>query len=187
LTTQIRTGNGPQVMATLRNLGTAILKPGGYPSIVADLWVMSQDGSVQPSPAAAGPRRHSSALRLWLLIGRRSPGSFVPLSGVRQIRWQELEALGRCRGTQGAVERRECPAAPIDPAHRERTGQLDCVISPKAMRGTEPGSLIEEPARGSYSSEPWRLGVGPEVISLEIGGQQSRIVSGQFTHALLPP
>jgi hypothetical protein len=35
LTTQIRTGNGPQVMATLRNLGIAILKPGGYPSIVA--------------------------------------------------------------------------------------------------------------------------------------------------------
>ncbi len=55
------------------------------------------------------------------------------------------------------------------------------------MRGTEPGSLIKEPARGSHSSEPWRLGVGPEVISLEIGGQQSRIVSGQFTHALLPP
>jgi hypothetical protein len=66
-------------------------------------------------------------------VGRRSPDSFVPLSGVRQIRWQELEALGRCRGTQGAVERRECPAASIDPAHRERTGQLDCVISPKAM------------------------------------------------------
>jgi predicted transposase YbfD/YdcC len=32
---QIRTGNGPQVMATLRNLGIAILKPGGYPSIAA--------------------------------------------------------------------------------------------------------------------------------------------------------
>jgi predicted transposase YbfD/YdcC len=32
---QIRTGNGPQVMATLRNLGLAILKPCGYPSIAA--------------------------------------------------------------------------------------------------------------------------------------------------------
>jgi predicted transposase YbfD/YdcC len=32
---QIRTGHGPQVMATLRNLGIAILKPGGYPSIAA--------------------------------------------------------------------------------------------------------------------------------------------------------
>jgi hypothetical protein len=30
---QIRTGNGPQVMAILRNLGIAILKPGSYPSI----------------------------------------------------------------------------------------------------------------------------------------------------------
>ena len=32
---QIRTGSGPQVMATLRNLAIAILKPGGYPSIAA--------------------------------------------------------------------------------------------------------------------------------------------------------
>ena len=32
---QICTGNGPQVMAILRNLGIAILKPGGYPSIAA--------------------------------------------------------------------------------------------------------------------------------------------------------
>jgi predicted transposase YbfD/YdcC len=32
---QIRTGNGPQVMATLRNLAIAILKPSGYPSIAA--------------------------------------------------------------------------------------------------------------------------------------------------------
>jgi predicted transposase YbfD/YdcC len=32
---QIRTGSGPQVMATLRNLGIAILKPGGYPSTAA--------------------------------------------------------------------------------------------------------------------------------------------------------
>ena len=32
---QIRTGNGPQVMATLRNLGIAILKPAGHPSIAA--------------------------------------------------------------------------------------------------------------------------------------------------------
>jgi len=30
---QIRTGNGPQVMATLRNLGIAILKPADHPSI----------------------------------------------------------------------------------------------------------------------------------------------------------
>ena len=32
---QIRTGGGPQVMATLRNPGIAILKPGGYPSVAA--------------------------------------------------------------------------------------------------------------------------------------------------------
>jgi predicted transposase YbfD/YdcC len=32
---QIRTGNGPQVMATLRNLAIAILKPAGHPSIAA--------------------------------------------------------------------------------------------------------------------------------------------------------
>ena len=32
---QARTGNGPQVMAILRNLGITILKPGGYPSIAA--------------------------------------------------------------------------------------------------------------------------------------------------------
>ena len=32
---QIRTGNGPQVVATLRNLAIGILKPGGYPSIAA--------------------------------------------------------------------------------------------------------------------------------------------------------
>ena len=32
---QIRTGHGPQVMASLRNLGIAILKPDGYPSIAA--------------------------------------------------------------------------------------------------------------------------------------------------------
>jgi predicted transposase YbfD/YdcC len=32
---QIRTGNGPQVMATLRNLAIGILKPSGHPSIAA--------------------------------------------------------------------------------------------------------------------------------------------------------
>ena len=32
---RIRTGNGPQVMATLRNLGIAILKPAGHASIAA--------------------------------------------------------------------------------------------------------------------------------------------------------
>ena len=32
---QIRSGNGPQVMATLRNLAIGILKPGGHPSIAA--------------------------------------------------------------------------------------------------------------------------------------------------------
>jgi hypothetical protein len=32
---QICTGNGPQVMATLRNLATGILKPSGHPSIAA--------------------------------------------------------------------------------------------------------------------------------------------------------
>jgi predicted transposase YbfD/YdcC len=32
---QIRTGNGPHTMATLRNLATAILKPTGHPSIAA--------------------------------------------------------------------------------------------------------------------------------------------------------
>ena len=32
---QVRTGNEPQVMATLRNLGIGILKTGGFASIVA--------------------------------------------------------------------------------------------------------------------------------------------------------
>jgi hypothetical protein len=32
---QIRTGNGPQVMATLRNLATGILKLAGHASIAA--------------------------------------------------------------------------------------------------------------------------------------------------------
>jgi hypothetical protein len=32
---QIRTGSGPRVMATLRNLAIAILKPAGHPSIAA--------------------------------------------------------------------------------------------------------------------------------------------------------
>jgi hypothetical protein len=32
---QIRTGNGPQVMATLRNLAIGILKPAGHASIAA--------------------------------------------------------------------------------------------------------------------------------------------------------
>jgi hypothetical protein len=32
---QIRTGNGPEVMATLRNLGIAILKPATHTSIAA--------------------------------------------------------------------------------------------------------------------------------------------------------
>jgi hypothetical protein len=32
---QIGIGNGPQVMATLRNLGIAILEPDGHPSIAA--------------------------------------------------------------------------------------------------------------------------------------------------------
>jgi predicted transposase YbfD/YdcC len=32
---QVRTGNGPQVMATLRNLAIGILKPSGHPSIAA--------------------------------------------------------------------------------------------------------------------------------------------------------
>ncbi|HEX4061742.1 MAG TPA: hypothetical protein VHY58_12065 [Streptosporangiaceae bacterium] len=32
---QIRTGSGPQVMAALRNLSIAILKPAGHPSIAA--------------------------------------------------------------------------------------------------------------------------------------------------------
>ena len=32
---QIRTGNGPQAMAALRNLGIGILKLDGYPSIAA--------------------------------------------------------------------------------------------------------------------------------------------------------
>ena len=55
------------------------------------------------------------------------------------------------------------------------------------MRCAQPGSLVEEAPSDRYGSEPWGLRVGPEVISLEIGGEQSRIVGGQFIHALLPP
>jgi hypothetical protein len=55
------------------------------------------------------------------------------------------------------------------------------------MRCAQPGRLVEE-ASGDYDGGETRgLRVGPEVISLEIGSKQSRILGGQFTHALLPP
>jgi predicted transposase YbfD/YdcC len=42
---QIRTGNGPQVMATLRNLAISILKPAGHASIAAACRYHARDAS----------------------------------------------------------------------------------------------------------------------------------------------
>jgi predicted transposase YbfD/YdcC len=42
---QVRTGSGPQVMATLRNLAIAILKPAGHPSIAAACRHHSRDAT----------------------------------------------------------------------------------------------------------------------------------------------
>jgi predicted transposase YbfD/YdcC len=42
---QTRTGNGPQIMATLRNLAIAILKPAGHPSIAAACRHHSRDAA----------------------------------------------------------------------------------------------------------------------------------------------
>src|SRR5260370_37553357 len=109
------------------------------------------------------------------------------LSRIRQVRWHELEALGCCRGAQRAVEGREFRTVPVDTADSEGARQLDCVISPKTMRCAQPRSLVEDAPGGRDGNEPWRLRVGPEVVSLEVGGEQSRVIGGQFTHALLPP
>ena len=106
---------------------------------------------------------------------------------VGEVRWHELEALGCCRGAQRAVEGREFRAAFVDPAHSESSGQLDCVISSKAMRCAQPGRLVEEGPSDCDGGETRGLRAGPEVVSLEIGGKQSRVAGRQFTHALLPP
>ena len=42
---QVRTGSGPEVMATLRNLAIAILKPAGHPSIAAACRHHSRDAT----------------------------------------------------------------------------------------------------------------------------------------------
>jgi len=52
---QIRTGNGPQVMATLRNLGIAILKPAGYPSIAAACRYHARDATRTLATLGIGP------------------------------------------------------------------------------------------------------------------------------------
>jgi hypothetical protein len=108
-----------------------------------------------------------------------------PGASRRQIRWDELESLGCRRGAQSAVEGRECCAALVGQAHSQGAGELDCIIGAQAMRGAEPGSTVKEAARGNDGHEPRRLGAGPEIISLEIGSEQSRVVGGQLTHALL--
>ena len=55
---QIRTGNGPQVMATLRNLAIGILKLSGHPSIAAACRYHARDAtrSWPPSDSARHDR-----------------------------------------------------------------------------------------------------------------------------------
>ena len=118
---------------------------------------------------------------------QQTADAFLGCLGVGPIRWHEIEAFGCCRGAQRAVKGREFRAAFIDPAHSQSSGQLNCVISPKAMRCAQPGRLIEEAPSDCDGGETRGLRVGPEVISLEIGGKQSRVACGQLTHALLPP
>jgi hypothetical protein len=76
---QIRTGNGPQVMATLRNLAIGILKPTSHASIAAACRHHARDATrvlttlglsppdtKQPSPRPAGEQAAAQAdLRHW--------------------------------------------------------------------------------------------------------------------------
>ena len=110
---------------------------------------------------------------------QQTADAFLGCLGLGQIRRHELEALGCCRGAQRAVEGREFRAVWIDPAHSQRGGQLDRVISSKAMRCAQPGRLVEEAPRDYDGGETRGLRVGPEVISLEIGGKQSGVAGGQ--------
>lgn len=52
---QIRTGNGPEVMATLRNLGIAILKPAGHASIAAACRYHARDATRTLTTLGLGP------------------------------------------------------------------------------------------------------------------------------------
>jgi len=86
---QIRTGTGPQVMAALRNLGTAILKPGGYPSIAAACRYHARDATrvlatLGISPACPDQGRGPGRLAF---TGSRSPGP-----GVASGRWGRSSA-----------------------------------------------------------------------------------------------
>jgi hypothetical protein len=55
------------------------------------------------------------------------------------------------------------------------------------MRCAQLGRLVEGAPSDCDGGETRGLSVGPEVIGLEIGGQQSRVASGQFAQALLAP
>jgi hypothetical protein len=52
---QIRTGNSPQVMATLRNLGIEILKPAGHASIAAACRYHARDATRTLTTRGLGP------------------------------------------------------------------------------------------------------------------------------------
>jgi len=52
---QIHTGNGPQVMATLRNLAIGILKPGEHPSIAAACRYHARDATRTLAALGLGP------------------------------------------------------------------------------------------------------------------------------------
>ena len=104
-----------------------------------------------PRTAAVGPRGMGATTPVYRVSpvyrgmcattpkGPRSPArwqtanAFLGCLKVGQIRWHELEALGCCRGAQRAVEGREFCTVFVDAAHRQSSGQLDCVISAKAM------------------------------------------------------
>ena len=138
--------------------------------------------------AIIAPKLMTSWLLTELIPARQlTANAFLSCLGAGQIRWHELKALNCCRSAQKAVEGREFRTAFVDPAHSQSSGQLDCVISTKAMGCAQPGRLVEEAPSSYDGGETRGLRVGPEVISLEIGGKQSRVAGGQFTHALLPP
>ena len=96
-----------------------------HPSVPARIPPAEREGSGPSTPGRCVTARFRGTL-----AGRER----VPrLSWVRQIRWHEFEALGCCRRAQRAVEGREFRTPFVDAAHSQSSGQLDCVISAKAM------------------------------------------------------
>src|ERR1700726_3365638 len=108
-----------------------------HPSVPARVPLAAREDSGPVYPGSVCHSPDSSAR--W-----QTANAFLSCLGVGQIRWHELEALGCCRGAQRAVEGREFRTALVDAAHSQGSGQLDCVISSKAMRCAQPGRLVQE-------------------------------------------